>query len=191
MLPVQHEREGPQGANWDGVRKNRSDSSAVPRRHRMEVLVLQREAKRTAPAPCTRCTRWVILVAMVAVAGCATGHRPPTVAPDAAGGAEGNRRSAELVLTSRYPGPVTVHAASGALRVRLATVTAHREARVVFPPELVGRGADVHLLARPVGGGAQVRTEGFRIEAGDRVFWTLLQPLESSIATLRVRLGGR
>ncbi len=57
---------------------------------------------------------------------------------------------------------------------------------MAFPPELVGRGADVQLVARRVGDRVEVTTETFRVEEGDIVGWTLLQPLETSIATLRV-----
>lgn len=47
----------------------------------------------------------------------------------------------------------------------------------------------VHLLARPLGERTEVMTEAFDVERGDRVRWTLLWPLDGSIATLQVRLG--
>lgn len=126
------------------------------------------------------------LVWLAVLAACATGAKTDGAGTEAANASGRNLPRAELVLTSRHPGPVRVYAVSGALRVRMGTVTAFRDARMVFPPELVGRGADVHLLARPVGDPAEVMTEAFRVEAGDVVGWTLLQPLETSIATLRL-----
>lgn len=98
-------------------------------------------------------------------------------------------RRAELLVDSRYPGPVIVYAVTHGLRQRLGTVTAFRSVRLVLPPDLLRRGRVVHLLARPLGERTEVVTEAFDVEGGDRVRWTLLWPLEGSIATLHVELG--
>lgn len=98
-------------------------------------------------------------------------------------------RQAELVIDSQYPGPVTIYVVTHGIRRRLAMVSAFRSVRLVVPPELVGRGRVVHLLARPLGERSEVVTEAFDVERGDRVRWTLLSPLESSISTLQVGLG--
>lgn len=106
-------------------------------------------------------------------------------------GSRADDPSAEFIIENQHPGPVIVSATSGALRIRLATVTSWRDRRVSVPPLLVGRGRVVRLVARPVGSRDEVATEVFAVDPGDRVYWTLMSRVESSPATLRVQMGGR
>lgn len=120
---------------------------------------------------------------------CATGGRSVEPQPGTPQ-AESNPTEALLEIDSRFPGPVTVWATRGVLRVRLGTVTIGRVLRLSVPQEFVGQGRVVRLLARPVGGGGQVTTETFDVDLGDRVMWTVIEPLASSVATLRITVGG-
>lgn len=113
--------------------------------------------------------------------GAASRHEP---------GASPSLGRAEFVIESQIPGPVQLFAAYGALRVRLGTLSAWHPTRFSVPPELVGKGTGVQLVARAIGDPQEVRTEPFAVQSGDRVLWTVLQPIESSVATLRIEFAG-
>lgn len=146
---------------------------------------------------------WVARIAMVAVpciiGACASAPGGGSAAPSGslAGGATADgalrgpegRPPAVFIVESQHPGPVSVYATNGASRVRLATVTAWRTVRLPVPPDMVGRGRVVRLVARPVADRTRVVKEAIAVEPGNRVTWTILDPIESSIATLRVTLS--
>jgi hypothetical protein len=129
------------------------------------------------------CLLTLILGGCQSAAGSAASGYGPGVPPS-------DGREAEFVVESQIPGPVQLYAVYGALRVRLGTLTAWHPTRFPVPIELIGKGSGVRLLARAVGDRREVRTEPFAVQTGDRVLWTLLQPIESSVATLRIEFGG-
>ncbi len=133
-----------------------------------------------------RALKTVVLACLVGACGSGRASGPGPAADLAPATA-----AAEFVLTSHYPGPVSVYAKSGASRIRLATLTGWRTVRIPVPRDVVGRGRVVRLMARPIGETRQVITEAFSVEDGDRVLWTVIQPIGSSAVTLRVDLGGR
>jgi hypothetical protein len=131
----------------------------------------------------------VVIGAILSAGACAPGSR---VAEEPGGEIGPDRRASESLfeIESRYPGPVTVWVVGGVRRVRLGTVSIGQGLRLAVPEDFIGRGAVVRLVARPVGGSAEVVTETFSVEVGDRVSWTVIRPLASSVATLKVGLGG-
>ena len=126
---------------------------------------------------------------LVAVAGCASANLGEAVA-ERAEPVEGEAVETLLVLDSRFPGPVTVWVVRGVHRVRLGTVAFGRALRLTVPGEFIGHGRVVRLVARPVGGGGQVTTEEFDVDVGDRIMWTVIEPLRNSGSTLRITVGG-
>lgn len=95
---------------------------------------------------------------------------------------------AVFIVTSHYPGPVSLYATHGGSRARLGTLAAWSTIHFEVPPVMVGRGRVIRLVARPIGERRDVTTEAFAVERGDRVFWTLTRPIEGSPATLHVEL---
>jgi hypothetical protein len=131
----------------------------------------------------------VVVGVVVSLAACAPGSR---VAEEPGREIGPDRLASESLfeIESRYPGPVTVWVVGGVRRVRLGTVSIGQALRQPVPGDFIGRGAVVRLVARPVGGSAEVATETFSVEVGDRVSWTVIRPLASSVATLKVGPGG-
>lgn len=124
---------------------------------------------------------------LVATQGCATGRR---TSPPGGVSARAARVRVPVDVESSYVGPVLVYVEEeGAMRVRLGTVTGSDVTRLYLPPDAVGGGRELRLIARPVGSSREAVTDEFKIELGDHVLWTLMRPIETSIATLRIALG--
>lgn len=63
--------------------------------------------------------------------------------------------------------------------------------RLSLPGDFVGSARYIKLIATPVGSSHGAVTDEFKIERRGPIDWTLLRPIETSIATRRIAIGAQ
>lgn len=106
------------------------------------------------------------------------------------GGDESDRtekkRETLLVVENRHWADVTVYVIRGGARARMGTVTSMSTVTFVVPPEMLSAGADIRLLADPVGSTTEFLSELVRVEPGEEIEWRLANKLiHSSLSVWR------
>ena len=78
---------------------------------------------------------------------------------------------------------VWVEGADGRV-TRIGTATASRGTTLQFPGSFIAASARLHLRARLVGGRGTLRSEGFTVQPGQQVVWTLENALRRSMVSV-------
>ena len=110
-----------------------------------------------------------------AAADAAADSAAPVPLPDFVYLSVENRNSSDVI--------VWIEGADGRV-TRLGTATGSRGTTLQFPGSFIAASARLHLRARLVGGRTTVRSEGFTVQPGQQIVWTLENSLRRSMVSV-------
>jgi hypothetical protein len=126
----------------------------------------------------------VAIAAMLALAACGGSTPRPEPAPDVEMEEEsedGLQGDSPLEIDNRnWSDVVVILIRNNGQRTRIGTVNAATKAVLRLPGHYLQGSATLQLVARPIGGWGEYRSERFVVQRGQEVVWTLESGLERS-----------